>query len=77
MPNPGEVLNPPFFRFIHKERTMGDDASEKLVRQFRQIVLWPLQLMPLHEGTQIQKHWELLTHRVNLPAFMTATISSG
>jgi hypothetical protein len=46
---------------------MGDDASEKLVRQFRQIVLWPLQLMPLHEGAQIQKHWELLAHSENNP----------
>ena len=31
-----------------------------LVRHFRQIVLWPLQLMPTLEGAQIQKHWELL-----------------
>ena len=34
---------------------------DKLVRQFRQIVLWPLQLMPIRgEGTQIQRHWEVL-----------------
>ena len=32
----------------------------KLVRHFRQILLWPLQLMPTQEGAQIQKHWELL-----------------
>ena len=32
----------------------------KLVRQFRQILLWPLQLVPIREGAQIQKHWELL-----------------
>ena len=32
----------------------------KLVRQFRQILLWPLQLAPISAGTQIQKHWELL-----------------
>ena len=31
-----------------------------LVTDFRQIVLWPVQLMPRHEGAQIQKHWELL-----------------
>ncbi len=31
-----------------------------LVRQFRQILLWPLQLMPTYEGMQIQRHWELL-----------------
>ena len=30
------------------------------VGNFRQIVLWPVQLMPRHEGAQIQKHWELL-----------------
>jgi hypothetical protein len=30
------------------------------VRHFRQILLWPLQLMPLREGAQIQRHWELL-----------------
>jgi hypothetical protein len=46
---------------------MGDDASEKLVRQFRQIVLWPLQLMPWQQGEQIQKHWELLAHSENNP----------
>ncbi|HEX5211750.1 MAG TPA: CorA family divalent cation transporter [Pseudolabrys sp.] len=27
---------------------------------FRQILLWPVQLMPLKEGQQIQSHWELL-----------------
>jgi hypothetical protein len=41
--------------------TMQQPAPEKLVRQFRQIVLWPLQLMPIRgERTQIQRHWELL-----------------
>ncbi len=41
---------------------MSDDhrASEKLVRHFRQILLWPLQLMPIREGAQIQRHWEVL-----------------
>lgn len=34
--------------------------SDKLVRHFRQILLWPLQLMPIRAGSQIQKHWELL-----------------
>jgi len=41
----------------------GQDAAAKgqpLVRDFRQIVLWPVQLMPRREGAQIQKHWELL-----------------
>lgn len=34
--------------------------TDKTVRHFRQILLWPLQLMPIREGTQIQKHWEHL-----------------
>ena len=34
--------------------------SDKQVRHFRQILLWPVQLMPIHAGSQIQKHWELL-----------------
>jgi hypothetical protein len=32
----------------------------KIVRHFRQILLWPVQLMPLDGATPIQKHWELL-----------------
>ncbi len=32
----------------------------QLVRHFRQILLWPLQLMPIHEGSQIQEPWDLL-----------------
>ena len=32
----------------------------ELVRQFRQILLWPLQLMPIREGSQIQEPWDLL-----------------
>lgn len=42
---------------------MSDPISpqaSKVVRHFRQILLWPLQLMPIREGAQIQKHWELL-----------------
>ena len=36
-------------------------TAENLVRQYRQILLWPLQLMPIRgEHTQIQRHWELL-----------------
>ena len=37
-----------------------DTASARMVRHFRQILLWPLQLMPLQENAQIQKHWEVL-----------------
>ena len=36
------------------------NPSEKPVRHFRQILLWPLQLIPIRGGAQIQKHWELL-----------------
>ena len=32
-----------------------------VVRKFREILLWPLQLETLVEGQQIQRHWELLT----------------
>lgn len=31
-----------------------------VVRHFRQTVLWPLQLMPLRPGEQVQRHWETL-----------------
>ncbi|MBX5463623.1 MAG: hypothetical protein IRZ28_21360 [Steroidobacteraceae bacterium] len=31
-----------------------------IVRHFRQIVVWPLQLMPLRPGQQVQRHWEAL-----------------
>jgi hypothetical protein len=30
------------------------------VRHFRQIAVWPLQLMPLRPGQQVQRHWEAL-----------------
>jgi len=40
---------------------MGGGVSDvKVVRHFRQVLLWPLQLMPLSEGNQIQRHWEVL-----------------
>lgn len=35
-------------------------ASEIRVREFRHILVWPVQLMPLREGAQIQTHWECL-----------------
>jgi len=34
--------------------------STPVVRKFHQILLWPLQLLPLKEGSQIHQHWELL-----------------
>lgn len=39
---------------------MTERSSRKTVRHFRQILLWPLQLMPIREGSQIQKPWEVL-----------------
>jgi hypothetical protein len=35
-------------------------ARDILVRHFRQIVVWPIQLMPLRPGQQVQRHWEAL-----------------
>jgi hypothetical protein len=35
----------------------GDDL---IVRHFRQIIVWPLQLMPLRPGEQVQRHWKAL-----------------
>lgn len=40
---------------------MSDSAAGKLmVRHFRQILVWPLQLMPLRAGDQVQRHFEAL-----------------
>ena len=41
-----------------------DTAEHQLsptVERFRQVVLWPVQLMPRDESIQIQSHWEHLT----------------
>jgi hypothetical protein len=38
----------------------GPQPSEILVRHFRQVVLWPVQLMPLNPGVQVQRHWTAL-----------------
>lgn len=35
-------------------------SQTKRVRHFRQILLWPLQLIPLRESNQVQRHWEVL-----------------
>jgi len=39
---------------------MTAPASNHIVRHFREVLLWPVQLMPLAEGTKTQHHWELL-----------------
>jgi len=42
------------------------EKNERTVRHFRQILLWPLQLMPIHDDhVQIQNHWELLQRDPN------------
>jgi len=44
-----------------------EQGATKVVTQFREILLWPLQLMPLKEGLQIHHYWELLTSAENSP----------
>jgi hypothetical protein len=34
--------------------------DDQRVGHFRQILLWPLRLLPLHAESQIQRHWEVL-----------------
>ena len=34
--------------------------ANPLVRHFRQILMWPLQLMPVQSGVQVQRQWEQL-----------------
>jgi len=35
-------------------------ASDHTVRHFREVLLWPVQLMPLTNSGNVQHHWELL-----------------
>ena len=39
---------------------MTASVSRHIVRHFREVLLWPVQLMPLAEGGKAQHHWELL-----------------
>jgi hypothetical protein len=39
---------------------MPDVAGSTIVRQFRQIVVWPLQLVPERASGAIQRHWEYM-----------------
>ena len=41
------------------------DASEVAVREFRQILIWPLQLMPLQAGCGLLNHWDFLDRDPN------------
>ena len=40
--------------------TVATSVASPIVREFREILLWPLQLERLQDGRQIQKHWEVL-----------------
>jgi membrane protein YqaA with SNARE-associated domain len=42
-------------------------AAIPVVRHFRQILLWPLQLVPVVAGDQIQRHWEYLQRSQDHP----------
>ncbi len=35
-------------------------SSTPVVRHFRQILLWPLQLMPIPPGSRLREHWEVV-----------------
>jgi hypothetical protein len=39
---------------------MDSDTEQKTVDSFRQILFWPLQLMPVRNGGQIHEHWRLM-----------------
>lgn len=39
---------------------MTDAASTHTVRHFREVLFWPVQLMPLASGGNAQHHWEVL-----------------
>ena len=39
---------------------MTTTTSDHTVRHFREVLFWPVQLMPLAEGRSAQTHWELL-----------------
>ena len=40
--------------------TASPAASSHIVRHFREVLFWPVQLMPLTSGGEVQHHWELL-----------------
>jgi hypothetical protein len=41
-------------------RRFSCDVPMTVIRHFRQVVFWPLQLMPLRPGVPVQRHWEAL-----------------
>jgi hypothetical protein len=40
--------------------TSPTSSNAVTLRQFRQVVVWPVQLMPLRPGAPVQRHWEAL-----------------
>jgi hypothetical protein len=44
----------------HAAARRKEHAMPRLVRHFRQIMIWPLQLAPIREGAQIQEPWQIL-----------------
>ena len=38
----------------------GQPAGTPAIRHFREIVIWPIQLLPLRPGEQVQRHWREL-----------------
>jgi hypothetical protein len=38
----------------------SSNSDDLIIRHFRQIIVWPLQLMPLRPGEQVQRHWKAL-----------------
>jgi hypothetical protein len=43
-----------------QEYQMTTNVSNHTVRHFREVLFWPVQLMPLVDGSNVQHHWELL-----------------
>ena len=43
-----------------RESKKPTSPDGSVVSHFREILLWPVQLMPLKEGQQIHNHWELV-----------------
>lgn len=44
---------------------MTTTASDHIVRHFREVLFWPVQLMPLANGGSAQPHWEMLAQSVD------------
>ena len=55
------MVSQPIGGLDSKARSASDPSeSAPLVRTFHQILIWPLQLLPLTDSSQIHRHWEFL-----------------